>query len=134
MADLHEVEGIGPAYADTLAQAGIASVEDLLSKGASPQGREDIVEATGISPALLLGWINHADLFRIKGVGEEYSDLLEAAGVDTVPELAQRNPQNLYQKLTEVNAEKELVRRLPSQNQVKSWVAQAKELPRIITY
>jgi predicted flap endonuclease-1-like 5' DNA nuclease len=83
---------------------------------------------------LILEWVNHVDLFRIKGVGEEYADLLEEAGVDTVPELAQRNPETLYQKLLEVNGEKKLVRQLPSQTQVQSWVDQAKNLPRVIAY
>jgi predicted flap endonuclease-1-like 5' DNA nuclease len=83
---------------------------------------------------LILEWVNHADLFRIKGVGEEYADLLEEAGVDTVPELAQRNPANLHAKLGEVNAAKKLVRRLPTAAQVTDWVDQAKALPRVITY
>ena len=94
----------------------------------------ELEELTGISGALILNWANRADLFRIKGVGEEYSDLLEAAGVDTVPELAQRNPDNLYRALVETNAAKELVRHLPGREQVADWVAQAKELPRVLTY
>jgi predicted flap endonuclease-1-like 5' DNA nuclease len=134
MTNLRQIEGIGPVYADKLQQSGITSIEDLLNKGAAPQGRKEIADETGISPTLVLRWINRADLARVQGIGEEYADLLEAAGVDTVPELAQRNPQNLYQKLREVNAEKNLVRHLPSQTQVESWVAQAKELPRIVTY
>lgn len=134
MAKIITIEGIGDVYAAKLQGAGIATVEALLEAGASPQGREDLTEKTGISHTLILEWVNHADLFRIKGVGEEYSDLLEEAGVDTVPELAQRNPQNLYQKLGEVNAEKKLVRRLPSQAQVADWVEQAKGLPRKVTY
>ncbi|WP_305043766.1 DUF4332 domain-containing protein, partial [Geoalkalibacter sp.] len=83
---------------------------------------------------LLLKWINNSDLFRIKGVGQEYADLLEQAGVDTVPELAQRKPENLHQKMTELNEQKKLVRKLPTLDQVQSWVAQAKELPRVIHY
>jgi len=93
-----------------------------------------IAEKTGISGTLILRWVNHVDLFRIKGVGEEYSDLLEEAGVDTVPELAQRNPENLYQKLVAVNQAKKLVRRLPTQAQVSDWIEQAKRLPRVVTY
>jgi predicted flap endonuclease-1-like 5' DNA nuclease len=92
------------------------------------------IEKTGISKDLLLERINHCDLFRIKGVAQEYSDLLEEAGVDTVPELAQRNAENLYEKLVEVNEMKKLVRQLPSQRQVANWIKQAKELPRIIKY
>lgn len=134
MAKLIAIEGIGQVYADKLAAAGLATTEALLKQGASPKGREALAEKTGISGHLILEWVNRADLFRIKGVGEEYSDLLEAAGVDTVPELAQRNAENLHTKLAEVNAAKKLVRRLPTQSQVADWVGQAKELPRAITY
>ena len=134
MAKLIAIEGIGQVYADKLGAAGLATTEALLKQGASPKGREALAEKTGISGHLILEWVNRADLFRIKGVAEEYSDLLEAAGVDTVPELAQRNAENLYAKLAEVNAAKKLVRRLPTQAQVADWIAQAKELPRAITY
>ena len=134
MAKIIDIEGIGPVYAEKLIAIGITTVEALLKKGASPKGREKLAEKTGISGKLILEWVNLADLFRIKGVGEEYSDLLEEAGVDTVPELAQRNAENLYAKLREVNAAKELVRRLPAQSQVADWVAQAKALPRVVTY
>ena len=134
MTKLIKIEGIGPVYGQKLAEVGIATVEALLEKGATPKGRDTLAEETGISHKLILEWVNHADLFRIKGVGEEYSDLLEESGVDTVPELAQRNAANLHAKMTEVNEAKKLVRRLPSQSQVADWVAQAKELPRKITY
>jgi len=134
MAQLVTVEGIGEAYAQKLQDAGIATTQALLEKGASPQGRKEIAEKTGISETLILRWVNHVDLFRIKGVGEEYADLLEAAGVDTVPELAQRNPENLHQKLVAVNQEKKLVRQLPNQAQVSDWIEQARQLPRVITY
>lgn len=134
MAKLTEVEGIGEVYAQTLMAAGVLSTEALLDRGATPGGRKELVEATGLSGKLILEWVNHVDLFRVKGVGEEYADLLEASGVDTVPELAQRNPNNLHQKMIEVNAEKNLVRQVPGLSQVESWVAQAKELPRILTY
>ncbi len=134
MARILDIEGIGPMFAEKLIKAGVKTSQALLKKGASPQGRRMLAEETGISEARLLEWINHADLFRIKGVGEEYSDLLEAAGVDTVPELAQRNPQNLHAKLVEVNQHKSLVRQLPSLQQVENWVAQAKLLPRVIEY
>ena len=134
MAKIIDVEGIGEVYAGKLAEAGLATTQALLEAGATPKGREEIAEKTGISGKLILEWVNHVDLYRIKGVGQEYSDLLEEAGVDTVPELAQRNPENLYAKLREVNAEKELVRRLPAQSQVSDWVEQAKGLPRVITY
>ncbi len=134
MTKLLEIEGIGEAYANQLAEVGVRSLEDLLEKGSTPNGRKDLAEATGISGKLILEWVNLADLFRIKGIGEEYSDLLEEAGVDTVVELAQRNAENLYAKLQEVNAEKKLVRKLPALSQVTSWVAQAKELPRVVQY
>ena len=134
MAKIIDIEGIGEVYAGKLAEAGLATTQALLEAGATPKGRKEIGEKTGISDKLILEWVNHVDLYRIKGVGQEYSDLLEEAGVDTIPELAQRNPENLYAKLREVNAEKELVRRLPAQSQVGDWVEQAKGLPRVITY
>jgi small subunit ribosomal protein S1 len=128
------VEGIGPVYAAKLNAIGINNVLDLLEKGAFPKGREEITEATGISHDLVLKWVNHIDLFRIKGVGSEYADLLEVAGVDTVVELATRNPENLFATLESVNEEKKLVRKLPVLNQVQDWVEQAKGLPRKINY
>lgn len=134
MAKLVEIEGIGETYAAKLAGQGITTVEALLSAGGGAKGREQLAEATGISRKLILEWVNLADLFRIKGIGEEYSDLLEEAGVDTVAELAQRNPENLYRALAETNQAKRLVRRLPSQRQVAYWVEQAKELPRAVEY
>jgi predicted flap endonuclease-1-like 5' DNA nuclease len=132
--DLSYVEGIGEVYAGKLREVGVDSPQVLLDRGGTPQGRQELSEASGISGTLILEWVNHVDLFRIKGVGSEYADLLEEAGVDTVVELAQRNPANLYEKLTEVNAEKSLVRRLPNQSEVEDWVAQAKNLPRMISY
>ena len=134
MTKLIKIEGIGDVYTQKLAAAGIATVEALLARGATPKGRETLAEEADISEKLILEWVNHADLFRIKGVGEEYSDLLEEAGVDTVPELAQRNANNLHAKMAEVNAEKHLVRRLPALSQVSNWIDQAKALPRKITY
>ncbi len=134
MAALTQVEGIGETFAEKLKAAGIATTDQLLEKGATRAERKEIAEKAGITETLVLKWVNHVDLFRIKGVGEEYADLLEAAGADTVPELAQRNPQNLYDKLVEVNNAKKLVRQLPTLKQVEDWVAQAKELPRVIQY
>lgn len=134
MTKLIDVEGIGEVYAQKLKEAGIATAEALLEMGATPGGRKEIAEKAGISDSLILEWVNHVDLFRIKGVGEEYADLLEEAGVDTVPELAQRNPENLLAKMTTVNEEKKLVRRLPVLSQVTDWVEQAKQLARVITY
>ncbi len=134
MASVIDIEGIGPAYAEKLKAAKISTTETLLERGAAPKGRAEIEEATGISHKLVLRWVNMADLYRIKGVGSEYSELLEASGVDTVPELAHRNAANLHAKMAEVNGEKNLVRELPTLHAVESWVAQAKELPRVVTY
>ena len=134
MAKLIDVEGVGRVYAGKLAKIGIKTTEALLKKGASPQGRKEIAAKAGASDHQVLEWTNRADLFRIKGVAEEYSDLLEAAGVDTVVELAQRVAAKLYQKMAEVNAAKKLVRRLPTQAQVAEWIQQAKKLPRVMKY
>jgi len=134
MAKLSYIEGIGEVYEGKLREAGIRSTGDLLKKGATPEGRKALAAKSGIKPELILKWVNHADLYRIKGIGAEYGDLLEAAGVDTVPELAQRKPQNLYKKMIEVNNEKKLVRRLPTEQQVADWIAMAKTLERIVTY
>ena len=134
MTKLSEVEGIGPVYAGKLESGGIATQEQLLEQGATPAGRKKICEACDVGDKQLLNWINRADLARVKGIGGEYADLLECAGVDTVPELAQRNAANPHAKMTEVNEEKKLVRKLPTESQVTDWVAQAKELPRAIHY
>ncbi|MBN1368617.1 MAG: DUF4332 domain-containing protein [Dehalococcoidaceae bacterium] len=134
MASIADIEGIGPVYAEKLKAAGIKTVEGMLEKGASRKGRKEIAESTGISDKLILEWVNLADLFRIKGIGEEYSDLLEEAGVDTVAELAQRKADNLHAKLEEVNNTKKLVRRTPTLDAVKGWVEQAKKLPRVVEY
>ena len=134
MAKIVDVEGIGPVYAKKLMDAGVNTTGKLLKVGATAKGRAELEVQTGISHSLVLEWVNHVDLYRIKGVGQEYSDLLEEAGVDTVPELAQRNAENLHAKLVEVNGMKKLVRQLPSDRQVADWVAQAKALPRVIQY
>ena len=134
MTDLTVIEGIGPAYEEKLQSAGVDSVEALLEQGATKAGRNKIVEDSGMSATLVLKFVNHADLFRVKGVAGEYAELLEASGVDTVPELAQRNADNLAAKMAEVNEEKNLVRAVPSASTVGGWVDQAKELPRVITH
>lgn len=134
MASLTDIEGIGPAYAEALKAQGVGSTDALLQAGATPKGRKDLAAAAGVKPELILGWVNKADLFRIRGVGTQYSDLLEAAGVDSVPELAQRRADNLSAKMAEVNADKKLVRNLPTEAQVADWVEQAKALPRVVTY
>ena len=134
MAKLEVVEGIGPEYAKMLRKAGVASTNALLELGSTPKGRKELEDKSEISGSLILEWVNHVDLFRIKGVFEEYADLLEEAGVDTVPELAQRNADNLYDKLVEVNEAKNLIRQMPGKKQVAGWVKQAKSLPRKIQY
>ena len=134
MAKIEEIEGIGPTYAQKLVAVGIKTTDDLLEAGTTPKERETLAEKTGISGKLILEWVNLADLMRIKGVGEEYSDLLEEAGVDTVAELAQRNAENLHAKLLEVNEAKNLVNRPPNLDAVKDWIDQAKTLPRKIEY
>jgi len=134
MPALTRIEGIGEANADHLATAGIGSTNSLLKKGATRAGRKLIARQSGVSPAKVLEWVNKADLFRVKGVGEEYSDLLEASGVDSVPELAGRNADNLCQLLADVNETRALVRRVPSLAQVKSWVRSAKKLPHVVTH
>ncbi|MEJ5315087.1 MULTISPECIES: DUF4332 domain-containing protein [Anaerolinea] len=134
MTALVDIEGIGEVYAEKLKSVGVTSVEKLLELGSTPKGRDDLARQTGISQDLILKWVNRADLYRVKGIGSEYSDLLEAAGVDTVVELAQRNPEALYKKLDEINAEKKLVRRMPTPDQVKEWVEQARQLPRAVHY
>jgi predicted RNA-binding protein with RPS1 domain/predicted flap endonuclease-1-like 5' DNA nuclease len=132
--NLEYIEGVGPVYAAKLNEIGINTLDDLLEKGADPEGRQEIADSTGISHTLVLKWVNHVDLFRIKGVGSEYAELLEVAGVDTVVELSTRNPDNLFATLEAVNEEKKLVRKLPVLSQVQDWVEQAKGLPRKINY
>ena len=129
-----DIEGVGDVYAEKLTAAGINTVEQLLEKCAAPAGRKALAEATEISEKLILRWTNHADLFRINGVGPQFAELLEAAGVDTVKELRHRVPANLAAKLEEVNAEKKLVRRVPAEAEVAKMVEQAKELPPMMTY
>jgi len=134
MAKLEYIEGVGETYAQKLSAAGVASTEALHKQGATPKGRKELAEKSGISEHMILEWVNHVDLFRIKGVGQEYADLLEEAGVDTIPELAQRKAENLVKKMAEVNEAKKLVRRLPVLSEVENWVEQAKQLPRVINY
>ncbi len=134
MAKLSDIEGIGPAFAEKLSKAGITSIDKLLQEGCSKKGRQKIAEESGIKEKTILNWVNRADLSRIKGVSTQYADLLKFAGVDTVPELAQRNGDNLHKNITEVNEEKKLVRKLPTVAQVQDWIAQAKKLPKVVTH
>lgn len=131
---IDEIEGIGPVYAEKLQAVGIRTTEAYLERAKDPKGRKALAEETGIEASRILKWANMADLMRISGVGEEYSELLEAAGVDTVKELKHRNAANLAAKMKEVNEEKKLVRQVPGEASVEKWVEQAKALPAMMTY
>jgi len=131
---LHEVEGIGAAYAEKLSQAGLATTDHLLEKGGTRQGRADLAAASGISEHLILKWVNHSDLFRIKGIAGQFAELLEAAGVDTVKEFRNRVPENLHAKLEEVNQAKHLTGRVPSLQELTDMISQARQLEPKITY
>ena len=134
MTSLEDIEGIASGYAGKLHAAGVGSVEALLEQGGTAKGRQALAAASGIADGHLLKWVNHADLFRLKGVGGEYAELLEGAGVDTVAELAQRNAANLTERLAEINDAKHLVRSVPGLSQVESWITQAKALPRAVSH
>ena len=130
-----DVEGIGPAYAAKLKAAGVDTTDELLEAGASASGREHLADATGLTAHRILEWVNHADLMRLDGVGSEYADLLEAAGVDSCAELAHRNPANLAITFQELDAARpDMVRRVPSEATVTGWVEQAKALPKVVTH
>jgi predicted flap endonuclease-1-like 5' DNA nuclease len=134
MTSIVDIEGVGEAYAEKLKAAGIKTVEVLLEKGATPAGRKEIESKTGLSGKYILKWVNHADLFRIKGVAGQYAELLEATGVDTVAELAQRKPENLHPAMVKANEEKKLVNVVAALSKVSDWVDQAKKLPRKVSY
>ena len=132
---IEEIEGIGPAYVEKLRQAGVKSTEEILKRACDRKGRQELAEATGLDASLIFTWVNMADLFRIKGIGAEYAELLKKSGVDTVKELRNRNPENLLAKMTEINsAGRQLVRTLPSLKMVESWVTLAKELDPMVTH
>jgi predicted flap endonuclease-1-like 5' DNA nuclease len=131
---ISEIEGIGPVFSEKLSLAGVKTVENLLEKGATKSGRKSLAETTGIDDGKILTWVNMADLFRVKGIGKQFSELLEAAGVDTVKELRNRNPENLYAKLVEVQAEKKITKAVPALSRVKDFIDQAKQLPPVVTY
>jgi predicted flap endonuclease-1-like 5' DNA nuclease len=130
-----EVEGIGNVYAEKLAAAGISTTESLLERCGSAAGRQAVAASTGISADQLLKWTNHVDLMRINGVGSEYADLLEAAGVDSPAELAQRNAANLAQTFQEVDAARpNWIRQIPSEATVAGWIAQAREMDKVVSH
>ena len=129
-----DIEGVGDVYAEKLIAAGIKDTDVILEKCCKPAGRKALEDETGISGKLILKWANHADLMRINGVGPQFSELLEASGVDTVKELRNRVPANLHKKLEEVNEAKNLVNRVPALVEVEKMIAQAKELPPKMEY
>ncbi len=140
MAKIEEIEGIGPANGTKLRAAGIRSCEALLKLCCDKKGRAAVAEATGFGTSTLLEWANRADLMRVRGVGSEYSDLLEAAGVDTVKELRRRNAKNLCAAMVECNdahikkTKKSIVRRTPAETEVERWIAHAATLDPVITH
>lgn len=129
-----DLEGIGPVYAEKLVAAGVITADDLLERCAAPKGRKELAEATGITEKLILKWTNYADMFRIHGIGPQFAELLEAAGVDTVKELSHRVSANLAAKVAEVNEEKKLVRRVPVEAELQKMIEEAKTLPGVLTY
>ncbi|MBU0493285.1 MAG: DUF4332 domain-containing protein [Chloroflexi bacterium] len=132
-ATLH-IRGIDPVYAQKLDDAGATTVQRLLKRGATPDGRQALEKASGISQDVILQWVNYADLFRIRSIGRQFADLLRAAGVDSISDLAQRNPETLYQELVQVDVEKKLVRQFPSVARVRYWIEQAKRLPVVVIH
>lgn len=134
MTKLSTIEGIGPALTEKFEECGVTSVEKLLEAGCTKQGRSKLAETSGIGEGRILKLVNCADLMRVKGVGSEYSELLEAAGVDSIPELAQRNPTNLLTQMEKANEVKHLVRALPAESKVTDWVTQAKALPKTVQH
>lgn len=129
-----DIQGIGPAYAEKMKAAGINKVSQLLAQGKTPKGRKELEEKTGIRHDLILTWVNHADLFRIPGVGPQFAELLEAGGVDTVKEFAHRKAENLYTKLVEVNDKEHRTKRVPTVKELQKMIEQAKELDPEVTY
>ena len=131
---IEQIEGIGKTWGDKLRGAGIATVAQLLKAGSDPKGRRSLAEGTGLDESRLLEWVNRADLMRIKGIGTQYSDLLEASGVDTVKELRTRNAANLAAKMAEINASKKLTRAVPAEKMVAGWIEQAKAMAPAVSY
>ena len=129
-----DIQGIGPVYAEKLIAVGIETVDQLLEKGCCPKGRKELEDKTGIRGDLILTWVNHADLFRVKGVGPQFSELLEAAGVDTVKELRNRNAANLAAKMLEINEAKHLCKRTPVEKEIQKYIDAAKALEPKVTY
>ncbi len=134
MPSIKNIEGIGGAYARKLSKAGVRTTESLLKKGGTPMGRKELARASGFTPRKILEWVNRSDLMRVRGVGSEFSDLLEAAGVDTVRELSKRDAVKFMTSLEKTNTSKKLMRRMPTKKQVSAGIRQAKSLPRAVSY
>lgn len=134
MAKMTEIKGIKPKCVELLSGAGIDTLEKFLEVAGPAKGRDELAKKSGIKEEWLLEWANHADLFRIKGVGTEYADLLEAAGADSCPELAQRKAANLAKKMEDLNAQLKLVKRTPTEAMVEEWIGQAKKLPKVVSH
>ena len=131
---IETVEGIAKTYGEKLRKCGVNRTDQMLERGSTRKGRKELAEASGIDEKLILKWSNFCDLMRVKGVGEEYSELLEAAGVDTVKELRNRKPENLHAAMLEANQKRKMVRQTPGLKQVEKWVAHAKELDPKMSY
>jgi predicted flap endonuclease-1-like 5' DNA nuclease len=131
---VEKIEGVGSKFAAKLATAGVTNTKHLLDRAATRKGRAELAKVTGVDEKLILKWANMSDLMRIKGVGEEFSELLEIAGVDTVKELAKRRPDNLRASMVEANEKRKLVRQLPSVKQCENWVTQAKTMDPVMSY
>ena len=131
---IDEIEGIGPAYAAKLNEAGIKTTDDFLKLCCDAKGRDAAAAKTGISEKLILSWANMADLMRVNGVGRQYAEVLHAAGVDTIKELRTRNAENLAAKMKEVNDEKNLANACPSQSVVQGWIDKATDMDPLITH
>jgi predicted RecB family nuclease len=134
MPSIDSIAGMGVRQATRMRKARIRTTEALLKRGKTRAGRRRIAADTGLAEELIVTWVNRADLMRVKGIGSEYSDLLEASGVETVRELKTRNPTNLHRKMVKVNDQKRLVRRLPTESMVESWIANASRLTSVIKY
>lgn len=131
---IDDVEGIGPVISEKLNSAGVSDTDSLLVSAKTPAQRKALADKSGLTAAQILKFANMADLYRVKGIGSEYADLLEAAGVDTVPELARRRADNLTAAMLELNTKRALVRRVPTESEVTKWIEQAKDLPRLLEY
>lgn len=131
---IEEIEGIGKEYGDKLRAVDIQTTADLLRRCGTKKGREGVSTESGVSEKLLLDWVNRADLMRINGVAEEYADLMEVAGVDTVKELATRNADNLAEALATANAEKKCTDRVPSAETVKKWIDEAGTMEAMVSH